>query len=144
MDDEITPASVMTAFWRWFGVGVLALALVAALVVASWRAHWWFANQNTTRQAHLVQNNYNTQEGYISAISSDVAQLDGVIAQEPGAPDPASLRAQAIAIGNQACLEAGYLTGSVPVPASMKGWIGGNCSAGAVSPASPLMKGTGN
>lgn len=138
--DDITPASVMAGFWKWFGTGVLALVLLAGL----WQAGWIFSNANTTRNAHQVQNNYNTQEGYISAIGNDVAQIDGIVAQIPAASDRAALRSQAIAVGDQACLEASYLTGSVPVPASMKSWIAANCSAGAVSPSSPLMKGTGN
>jgi len=136
-----TPASVFTGFWKWFGVGVFALAIGAAVVLGGWRAHWWFAGQNSTRQAHLVQNNYNTQEGYITAITNDVSQLDGVVAQEPGAPNQADLRTEAIGIGNQACLEASYLTGSVPLQPSMKAWIAANCDAGAVSLASPIRKG---
>jgi hypothetical protein len=107
--------------------------------------NWWFANHNATRQAHLVQNNYNTQEGYLAAISNDVATIDGLTVQAGSDPaDSAALKSQAIGVGDQACLEASYLTGSVPVPASMKSWININCSAGSVSLTSPLMKGAGN
>jgi len=147
-DDDPTPAGVIRGTWRWFPAWVVVIFAVmlvgGGVTLIGWQANWWFANQDSTRQAHLVQNNYNTQEGYISAIGNDVAQLDGVIAQEGGSPDAAALRAQAIGIGNQACLESSYLTGSVGVPASMQSWIGANCSAGAVSPSSPLMNGSGN
>jgi hypothetical protein len=92
-----------------------------------------------------VQNNYNTQEGYLAAISNDVATIDGLTVQAGSDPaDSAALKSQAIGVGDQACLEASYLTGSVPVPASMKSWININCSAGSVSLTSPLMKGAGN
>jgi hypothetical protein len=142
---EITPASVITAFWKWFGTGVLALVLITGAVVGMWQAGWIFTNANATRQAHLVQNNYNTQEGYIAAIGGDVAQIDGVIAQIPSAgSSKAADLAEALGIGNQACQEASLLTGSVPAPASMRSWIAANCSAGAVSPASPIRTGTGN
>lgn len=118
---------------------------ILGLSIAGWQLNWWFANHNATRQAHLVQNNYNTQEGYLQAIGNDVASLDGLVAQEGSNPaDAAALRAQAIGVGDQACLEASYLTGSVPVPSSMKSWINANCSAGAVSITSPLRNGTGN
>jgi hypothetical protein len=101
----------------------------------------WLPTALLTRQAHVVQNNYATQEGYITAITNDVASLDGVIAEESGSPDAAALRAQAIGIGNQACLEASYLTGSVPLVPSVRSWIAANCSAGAVSLASPIRTG---
>jgi hypothetical protein len=140
-ENRMDPDEVLGTFWRWWKVWLTGLLLIAALVIGGWRAGWWFASQNSTRQAHLVQNNYNTQEGYISAISNDVATIDGLIAQEPGAPNAAQIRVQVLGVGNQACLEASYLTGSVPVPASMKAWIAANCSAGAVSPASPLRTG---
>jgi hypothetical protein len=140
----ISPAGVAIAFWRWAWICAGVLALAGGFILIGWRVGWWFTAQDVTRQARVVQNNYATQEGYISAITDDVAQLDGVIASEPGAADASALRAQAIGIGNQACLEASYLTGSVPVTPTMKSWISGNCYAGAVSLTSPLRNGTGN
>ncbi len=134
-----------------------AVVVIALVVLAGWRVGWWFTDQNVTRRAritqnqyntqeatrnaHLVQNNYNTQEGYLSAISNDVANLDGIVVQEPGSPNQAALRSQAEAVAGQACLEANLLTGSVPTPASMQTWIKTNCQAGALSPTSDIRTG---
>jgi hypothetical protein len=134
------------------GWGLVAVIAIVALIVIGgivnligWQVGWWYQTQNVTRQAHLVQNNFATQEGYISAISNDVANLDGVVAQEGGnPPNLQALRVEALGIGNQACLEASYLTGSVPLQPTMATWIKVNCSAGTVSLTSPLRNGTGN
>ena len=120
---------------------LIGAVVIVAVVLIGWQVGWWFTAQNVTRRAHITQNQYNTQEGYISAISNDVANLDGIVAQEPGSADQAALRAQAVAVGDQACLEASYLTGSVPPPASMKTWINRNCEAGALSPTSNIRNG---
>jgi hypothetical protein len=52
---DITPAGVMVAFWRWFWIGLLALALLCGLILGGWQAGWWFAAQNTNRQARITQ-----------------------------------------------------------------------------------------
>jgi hypothetical protein len=36
--EDITPASVMTGFWRWFGVGILGIALIVAAVFGGRKA----------------------------------------------------------------------------------------------------------
>jgi hypothetical protein len=127
----------LTGTTMLIGAGVV----IVAVVLVGWNVGWWFTAQNVNRRAHITQNQYNTQEGYLSAISNDVANLDGIVAQEPGSPNQAALRAQAEAVAGQACLEANLLTGSVPVPASMATWIKTNCQAGALSPTSSVRTG---
>ena len=34
--DDITPASVMIGFWRWFWVAVLGCALLGGVIVGLW------------------------------------------------------------------------------------------------------------
>lgn len=134
---------------------VIGIVGVVLAVMAIWNLGWFAANAANTRayqlhqkqvdqQAHLAQGNYGTQEGYITAISNDVAAVDSEIVQIPGAPNAAVLKVAALGYAQQACQEANLLTGSVPVPASMQSWIKANCSAGSVSLDSPIRNGKGN
>jgi hypothetical protein len=143
-DRSVTPVSFWAAFWRWFGTAVAVAALATAVVLGGWQAGWWFTQQNTTRQAHVVQNSYNTQEGYLTALGNDVSQIDKLVAAEPGAPNAAQIHVEILGIGSQACETALLLTGSVLVPVQVKAWIRANCMAGAVSPGSSLENGSGN
>ena len=43
---DITPGEVMSGFWRWFGVAVFAVIVIAGVILGGWQAGWWFSNQN--------------------------------------------------------------------------------------------------
>lgn len=137
-------------FWS-----LAAAAVVIALAIGAWQGGWFVANaantksyelhqKQTDQQAHLAQNNFGTQEGYITQITNDVSAVDSDLAEAQGAPNAAALRTAALGYANQACQLANLLTGSVTASSSMTSWISGNCSAGSVSLQSPIRNGSGN
>ena len=137
--DEITPASVMTGFWRWAGIGILALVLLSALIVGGWQAGWWFTNQNANRQAHMIRNGYSNQQTLREQITTQIANVDALgvsIAQASGDPQEiTALQSQRIAVVNIACQDASEITGD-PLPAQEAQWVTGNCLAGVIRPGS--------
>lgn len=139
MSDEITPASVMTAFWRWAGVGILMLALIGGVIVGGWRLNWWFSNQNATRQAHQIRNGYANQQTLREQITQQIGNVDaeGVsIAQSAGDQGEVSaLQSQRIATVNIACQDASQVTGD-PLPVQQAQWVTANCLAGVIRPGS--------
>lgn len=140
-DDDITPAGVAVAFARWWWIGAIALAGLGALILSGWQAGWWFTNQNAQRTAHLVQSNYNTQEGYLTAIEQDVAAIDANVAAA-GSSGGAGLLAQNIHSGDDACSHwMLVIPGEIQVPVSLSKWAKANCSAGALVPGSSIYKG---
>lgn len=138
------PARIAGLTLGWFVAVVAATAVVVTLIVGIWAGGWFFTDANTTRQAHNAQNNFGAQEGYITEVTNDIGVIDGIIASYPSdgaqrADDLARLRGY----GNKACQAASLLTGSVSYPLSMHQWIARNCSAGALSPSSPIRQGRG-
>jgi hypothetical protein len=136
VNDEITPATVMAGFWRWFGVGMLALALLAALIVGGWRAGWWFAAQNATRNAQLIQNGYSNQTTLRQQITTQMANLNQItvqIATNPSLAGP--LKAQRASVAATVCQDASEISGD-PLPAQQAQWVAANCQAGTVRPGS--------
>lgn len=139
---DITPGSVMSGFWRWFGVGVFALAVLAGLILGGWRAGWWFTNQNANRNAHLIRNGYSNQQTLRDQITQQIGNVYSMTTQITVATDQsqaAALKAQRAAIAGMACQDASEVTGD-PLPAQQAQWVAVNCSAGAVSPTSPLYQ----
>ena len=138
--DGLTPAGVIVSFWRWFWVGVSALALLAVLIIGGWQAGWWFTNQNANRESHLIRNGYSNQQTLREQITVQIANVDTetvTIAQAAGNPQEiAALRAQRIATVNIACQQADQVTGD-PLPADQQAWITQNCQAGTIRPGSP-------
>lgn len=137
---SITPTEVIVTFWRWFWVGVLALAVLAVLIVGGWQAGWWFTNQNAQRQAHLIRNGFSNQQTLREQVTQQIANVNAEtvsIAQAAGnAQEITALRAQRIATVNIACQQADQVTGD-PLPADQQTWITQNCQAGSIRPGSP-------
>jgi hypothetical protein len=138
--DEITPAQVWTGFWKWLSVGLLGLALLGGLIYAGSQFGWWLQGQGIAHQSNNIRNNYATQESYVSQLSGYVSSIEGIAVQEAGTSGQqlVNLQAQALGIGNQACGVAAQISISLGADSS---WVRANCSAGAVSVASPLRKG---
>lgn len=114
----------------WVAGVFIACLVIAGLIFGAWKLGWIFTQANVSQQAKVIQNSYNTQEGYQTQIINDIAGVNG-----------AADSAQAISDGNQACAEALQLhPQSVAVPASISSWVSDNCAAGSVSATSPLRK----
>lgn len=156
-DDELTPASMIRRAWGffpvWVNITVMTFILIGGLFIAGQRLGFYLDNQNLKHQQSvqkvqnsIVQNQPNVQQGYVQAVSNDVTAMDTEIVNATGAPNRAMMLAQAVGIGNQACLEASYLTGSYDVSKEMQGWINGNCSGGTLtlSATQKIRSGEGN
>ena len=142
--NDITPGQVYRETGRWFGpalvVGLAVLALALILGLVGWRAGWWFAAQNATRQYQVTQNGTSNQEtlrAQVTAKLADVANVTSQIAATKDSGEVAALKDQRAAIAGIVCSDAAQITG-VPLPAGQAAWVKSNCSDGSVSPGSPL------
>ena len=137
-DDDITPASVAGAFWRWSWIGLAALGLFAILIWAGWQFGWWFTTQNTGRETHVIRNGYSNQQTLRDQITQqigNVSQVTSQIAFASTAAQAADLKAQRAAIAAMACQDGSQVTGD-PLPAQQAQWMAANCQAGSVRPGS--------
>ena len=157
-DDDIpSSASIIRKAWEYFpayvNILVILFILIGGLFFAGQRLGFYLDNQNLKHQQQtvkiknsIVQNQPNVQQGYVQAVSNDVTSMDNYIVESQGAPNQAMMITEALGIGNQACLEASYLTGSYDVSAQMQNWINTNCSGGALKPSAiaSIRAGKGN
>ena len=133
----------MSGFWRWAGVGLLGLALLAGLILGGWQAGWWFSNQNTNRQAQQTQNGYSNQTTLHQQVTSNIATVTSIttqIAEASDASQIAALKAQRAAVAGTACMDASEVSTADPLPAGQQQWVSANCSSGIVSPNSSLYQ----
>jgi hypothetical protein len=138
MTTDFGPVEAVTFFWRWFWVGVLALALLAALILGGWQAGWWFSNQNAGREAHQIRNGYSNQQSLREQLTTQIANVDTVTTQIAASKDPnlvSALKAQRAGIAGIACQDASGVTGD-PLPPQQAAWVTSNCLAGVVRPGS--------
>jgi len=138
MSYEFTPANVAGTFWRWFWIGVGALAVLLALIFIGWQAGWWFTNQNINREAHAIRNGYSNQQTLREQITTQIANTDTLTSQIAGTKDSnliSALKAQRASIAGIACQDAAGVTGD-PLPAQQAQWVTVNWAAGVVRPGS--------
>ena len=143
MTSEITPGTVMSGFWRWAGVGLLGLALLAGLILGGWQAGWWFSNQNVNRQAQQTQNGYSNQTTLHQQVTANIATVASITTQITETTETtqiAALKAQRAAVAATACQDASEVSSADPLPAGQQQWASANCSSGIVSPGSPLYQ----
>jgi len=57
-------------------VGLITLAMLAALIIGGWKAHWWFAQHNADNQAHVIQHGYANQSSLQTEITADISKID--------------------------------------------------------------------
>lgn len=140
MSDEFTPAKFYTGFWKWAGVGVFCLLLIASLIVGGWQAGWWFSNQNLARQTRQIQGSDSNQRALLGDLTSQVANVENATVQIDGATgqQQADLKAQRLGFARIACQDAEQIT--TPLRQGLGAWVKRNCTAGTVSPSSPLRK----
>jgi predicted negative regulator of RcsB-dependent stress response len=132
----------MSQFWRWFGVGLFTLVVLAAIIVGGWQAGWWFSNANATREAHQIRNGYSNQQTLREQITTQIANVDTLTSQIAASHDSsliAALKAQRASVAGIACQDASEVTGD-PLPAQQAQWATRNCAAGVVRPASPYYQ----
>jgi len=142
MTSDFGPVQAATAFWRWFWVGLGALAVIGAFVLLMWQAGWWFAGQDAGRQAHLIRNGYSNQQTLREQITSQIANVDTIRTQIAATNDAgliSALKAQRAAIAATVCQDASEVTGD-PLPAQQAQWATTNCQAGVVRPGSPYYQ----
>lgn len=139
---EITPASVMSGFWRWFGVGLFALVLLSALILGGWQAGWWFSNQDVNRQTAQIQNSDSNQRALVADLLSQISNVENATVQMDGASGQqrADLHAQRLGFARLACADAAQISSATVLRAGAPAWIKANCLAGTVSPGSSLEK----
>jgi hypothetical protein len=137
----MTPARVITEFWRWFWVGAFAAALTVGIVIAGWQLNWWFASHNINRQTTLIHDSNSYQQAEQADLTQKIADIYAETSQMAAVPagsqQYADLHAQRLGEANLACADASQITA---IPAAVAGWAASNCLAGAVSPSSPLEK----
>jgi hypothetical protein len=135
-----TPAGVITTFWKWFWVGVLALVLLGGLTLGMWQAGWWFSNHDIGRQTQQIQNSDSNQRSLVSDITNQIASVDDITTQMAGTAGQqlADLHAQRLGVARIACNDAAQLSSADVLGGGVPQWIRANCTAGTVSPSSPL------
>jgi hypothetical protein len=143
MDDDdgrITPAAVGAAFWRWFWVGIGALAVLGGLTLGLWQAGWWFQSHDATRQAEITQNGYSNQTTQRQQVTANFATLASIgvqiAANKSNASLVSALKVQQAATASTICSDAAQVT-ATPLPASQAKWVAANCSDGTLSATSP-------
>ena len=140
--DDITPASVMIGFWRWFWVAVLGCALLGGVIVGLWQVGWIFSNANLNRQTQQIQNSDSNQRALVSDLTAQIANTEAITSQMAAASGQqlADLHAQRLGVARIACGDAAQLSTSDVLGGGVPQWIKSNCLAGTVSPGSPLEK----
>lgn len=137
MREDMTPGGVAVAFWRWFWISAVGLALLVGLIVGGWQLGWWFQAQNATRQAENTQNGYANQTTLRQQVTSQLAQVDTITTQIAAAGTDAglihALKVQRMAIAGTVCSDAAQITGT-PLPQQQAEWVSANCSDSTVSP----------
>lgn len=139
---DFTPTRVITTFWRWFWVGVLGLVLLGGLTLGMWQAGWWFSNHNLGRETRQIQNSDSNQRALVADITEKIGDVTTATEQMDGASGQqyADLHAQRLGFARQACSDAAQLSSADVLGGGVPQWIQANCTAGTVSPASPLLK----
>ncbi len=112
MSDDLTPAHFWYQFWRWSGtaliIAVLCLFALGGLVYGIQQIVFRTdtANLRHQQQVQPIQNSLtqgaaNTQQGYVEAITTDVATVDSYIAEAAGAPNAQMMISAAISYGTR-------------------------------------------
>jgi hypothetical protein len=145
--NDITPGRAYREGFKWAPVvtvlGCLAVLVIAAIVLVGWQVGWWFSNQNVNRQAHQTQNGYSNQTTLHQQVTQNIATVTSLttqIDQAGSAQQAADLKAQRAAVAGTACEEASEVSSADPLPVGQQQWASANCSAGVVSPNSPLYQ----
>lgn len=125
MSDDSTLGTIAGA------VAIFAIAVIISvcLVVAGWQFGWWLKAKNVDRQTHIDDRSFARQTTLTAAVNSDVTSVRTIDVQITQANPEAvtALKAQRIAIVNDACTNAGLLTYKSNLPAATQSFLTQEC-----------------
>lgn len=128
------------------GVGAVfaflaVIALIGIITLVGWQAGWWFHTQDINRQAQLDKQGVGYQVPLQTQIGDEIGQVLQLNRQlagdlnNPGlvATDSAARRNTVIRI----CQQAAQVNPAIPLQGDQAVFVGQNCLAGTIAPASP-------
>lgn len=132
------PPGVVNEGKRWVIPAIVGVAVLAAIFVGGWKLHWWLANSTVNHQTQIIQNSDSNQRALVSDLTEKIGDVDNATVQMDGATGQqlADLHAQRLGFARLACQDAAQI--SVRLYDNEPAWITKNCTAGNVSPSSPL------
>lgn len=141
-DLDFSPRAVRRASIRWAPTAGAGVVLVAAFVLLMWQAGWWFAAHNVNRQTNLIQGSDSNQRALVSDITEKIGDVATATTEMDAASGQqlADLRAQRLGFARIACQDAAQLSPADVIGNGVPQWIRVNCTAGTLSPSSPLNK----
>lgn len=98
---------------------IAAVVFVIVVSIAAWQLHWFVAEKNVNRQAHINQDSYQRQNALVEGILDDIKD-----AETPNIPPQ-----QRAAIVSQICDSASKLTGSITLNQHTVTFIAQECPA---------------
>lgn len=128
------------------GLGVVfamctVVALFALIIVGGWQVGWWFRTQDTNRQSQLDKQGIGYQIPLQTQIGDEIGQvlqLNRALAGEMNNPNlvgPDSATRKDIVI--RICQQAAQINPAIPLQGDQAVFVGQNCFAGTIAPASP-------
>jgi hypothetical protein len=134
------PPGVINEGKRWVIPAIAVVVLLAAIFVGGWKLHWWLAQSTVNHQTRIIQGSDSNQRALVADITEKIGdvttateQMDGTSGQQL-----ADLHAQRLGFARQACNDAAQLSPADVLGDGVPQWIRANCTAGTVSPSSPL------
>lgn len=134
------PPGIVNEGKRWVIPAIIAVVVVAAIFVGGWKLHWWLANSTVNHQTHIIQGSDSNQRALVSDLTDKIGDISKITVQMDSATGQqlADLHAQRLGEAGQACDDAAQLSPADVLGDGVPQWIATNCTAGTVSPSSPL------
>jgi hypothetical protein len=138
---EPTPAGFIRGFWRWSGAAVLVLAAIVALILGGKQLGWWLQAQDISHQTRNTQNSDSYQRSLVSDMTAKIGTVVNITIQMASVSGQqyADLHAQRLGVAREVCDDAARLSPQTVLGNGLPNWIATNCTAGTLSPSSPLL-----
>ena len=138
----LPPAGAVNWTKRWLVTGIILAVAAAGVLLGMWQAGWWFSNANVNRQTQQIQNSDSNQRALVSDITEKIGDVETATEQMAGATGQqlADLHAQRLGFARLACNDAAQISPSDVLGDGVPQWIRTNCTAGTISPSSPLER----
>lgn len=136
------PPGVINEGKRWVLLAILGVALVAAIIAGGWKLHWWLAQSSVNHQTRIIQGSDSNQRALVADLTDKIGDVSKITVQMDGATGQqlADLHAQRLGEAGEACNDAAQLSTADVLGDNVPQWIRTNCTAGTVSPSSPLER----